>query len=146
MAGDSQNMERSTLERKDRAELAAVAAALGLKVPSRAKKADIVTLILDVVAQPGDSASSAPEAPSSDRATDSPADIAAEATGAAVVEATTDAPIAGQQQLPTVEADHEAADDADESASQSHDEANAGRAGTCRRRRVGRRVVAVRRR
>ena len=124
MAGDSQNMERSTLERKDRAELAAVAAALGLKVPSRAKKADIVTLILDVVAQPGDSASSAPEAPSSDRATDSPADIAAEATGAAVVEATTDAPLAGQQQLPTVEADHEAADDADGSASQPHDEAN----------------------
>ncbi|MFN8053063.1 MAG: transcription termination factor Rho [Acidimicrobiales bacterium] len=54
MAGDSQNMERSTLERKDRAELAAVAGALGLKVPSRAKKADIVTLILDVVAQPSD--------------------------------------------------------------------------------------------
>jgi len=53
MSGDSQNMERSTLERKDRAELAAVAAALGLKVPSRAKKADIVTLILDVVAGPG---------------------------------------------------------------------------------------------
>ena len=49
MAGDSQNMERSTLERKDRAELAAVAAALGLKVPSRAKKADIVTLIGDVI-------------------------------------------------------------------------------------------------
>ena len=54
MSDDSQNMERSTLERKDRAELAAVAGALGLKVPSRAKKADIVGLILDVIAQPGD--------------------------------------------------------------------------------------------
>lgn len=50
MSGDSQNMERSTLERKDRAELAAVAEALGLKVPSRAKKSDIITLILEVVA------------------------------------------------------------------------------------------------
>ncbi|NLA37517.1 MAG: transcription termination factor Rho [Actinobacteria bacterium] len=50
--GDTQNMERSTLERKDRAELAAVAEALSIKVPSRAKKADIVSLILTAVGQP----------------------------------------------------------------------------------------------
>ena len=76
MSGDSQNMERSTLERKDRAELAAVAAALGLKVPSRAKKADIVTLILDVVAGPGSGDAAA--------ATDSePPTSAAVATGEA---------------------------------------------------------------
>ena len=49
MHGDAMNMERSTLERKDRAELAAVAEALGIKVPSRAKKADIISLILDGV-------------------------------------------------------------------------------------------------
>lgn len=92
MAGDSQNMERSTLERKDRAELAAVAAALGLKVPSRAKKADIVTLILDVVAQPGDGSAASPstlpaaDATSVDAPADSPADVAAEAVGEGVVE------------------------------------------------------------
>lgn len=65
MAGDSQHMERSTLERKDRAELAAVAAALELKVPSRAKKADIVDLILEAVGRsdapdPGDAGDAGP--------------------------------------------------------------------------------------
>lgn len=77
MSGDSQNMERSTLERKDRAELAAVATALGLKVPSRAKKADIVTLILDVVAQPDsgdDTPKAAADAPAPE-VSDAPADV-----------------------------------------------------------------------
>jgi transcription termination factor Rho len=40
------NLERSTLERKDRVELATIAEALGKKPPSRAKKSDIVDLIL----------------------------------------------------------------------------------------------------
>lgn len=57
MTGDAMNMERSTLERKDRAELAQVATALGIKVPSRAKKADIVSLILEIVAEPADAVS-----------------------------------------------------------------------------------------
>lgn len=75
MAGDSQNMERSTLERKDRAELAAVAEALGLKVPSRAKKSDIITLILDVVS-PGAGESEPDAADSGGGADDAPAPAA----------------------------------------------------------------------
>ena len=51
------DLERSTLERKDRAELATIAEALGQKAPSRAKKADIVALILELVS---DSAAPAP--------------------------------------------------------------------------------------
>ena len=41
-------VERSMLERKDRAELVTMATALGEKPPARAKKADIVDLILRV--------------------------------------------------------------------------------------------------
>ncbi|HKY14879.1 MAG TPA: transcription termination factor Rho, partial [Microthrixaceae bacterium] len=42
------NLERSTLERKDRAELATIAETLGRKPASRAKKSDIIDLILDL--------------------------------------------------------------------------------------------------
>ncbi|RPI22291.1 MAG: transcription termination factor Rho, partial [Actinobacteria bacterium] len=42
----SQALERSVLDRKDREELLTIAAALGIKTPSRAKKADIVDRIL----------------------------------------------------------------------------------------------------
>ena len=43
-----QDRERSMLERKDRADLVTMATALGEKPPARAKKADIVDLILRV--------------------------------------------------------------------------------------------------
>ena len=46
MSNDS--FERSTLERKDRTELSTIAEALGRKPPSRAKKSEIVDLILDL--------------------------------------------------------------------------------------------------
>jgi len=42
------NLERSTLERKDRAELATIAETLGRKPTSRARKADIIDLILEL--------------------------------------------------------------------------------------------------
>ena len=42
------NLERSTLERKDRAELATIAETLGKKPTSRSKKSDIVDLILEL--------------------------------------------------------------------------------------------------
>ena len=44
----SPSLERSTLERKDRAELATIADMLGQKPPSRAKKSEIIDLILDL--------------------------------------------------------------------------------------------------
>ncbi len=54
MSVDSTSLERSTLERKDRTELATIAETLGRKPPSRAKKSEIVDLILELtgVAEP----------------------------------------------------------------------------------------------
>jgi transcription termination factor Rho len=46
MSAESQALERSVLERKERDELQAIAEAMGVKPPSRARKADIVDLIL----------------------------------------------------------------------------------------------------
>ncbi len=48
MSVDSQQLERSALERKDRDELHTIAVALGGKPGSRTKKADIVDLILEL--------------------------------------------------------------------------------------------------
>ena len=48
MSVDSAALERSTLERKDRDELATIAQALGAQVPSRARKAEIVQRILEL--------------------------------------------------------------------------------------------------
>ena len=48
MSADTQELERSALERKDRDELHTIAVALGGKPASRAKKADIVDLILEL--------------------------------------------------------------------------------------------------
>ena len=60
------------LERKDRAELATIAQALGGKPGSRAKKADIITMILElagVTTPAGDDAPADGEAPADDEAT-----------------------------------------------------------------------------
>ena len=64
MSVDSTALERSALERKDRDELMTIAQALGGKPGSRAKKADIVSLILELTGVGAEEAgaSSAPEA------------------------------------------------------------------------------------
>jgi transcription termination factor Rho len=54
MSVESQQLERSALERKDRDELHTIAVALGGKPGSRAKKADIVDLILELAGVPAD--------------------------------------------------------------------------------------------
>src|SRR4029453_18251284 len=48
MSVEPNTLERSALERKDREELTTIAQALGAKPPSRARKADIVQLILEL--------------------------------------------------------------------------------------------------
>src|ERR671910_2264323 len=48
MSVESTTLERSALERKDREELTTIAQALGVKPPSRARKAEIVQLILEL--------------------------------------------------------------------------------------------------
>ncbi|MEJ7583867.1 MAG: hypothetical protein WKF43_07210 [Acidimicrobiales bacterium] len=48
------DFERSLLERKDRDELSKIAQSLGQKPPSRAKKADMVDLILTLAGVPVD--------------------------------------------------------------------------------------------
>ncbi len=57
---DSTALERSALERKDRDELMTIAQALGGKPGSRAKKADIVDLILELTGVSGTPAEEAP--------------------------------------------------------------------------------------
>jgi transcription termination factor Rho len=63
MSVDSTALERSALERKDRDELQTIAQALGGKPGSRAKKADIVNLILELT---GVDSGGAPAAPATD--------------------------------------------------------------------------------
>jgi transcription termination factor Rho len=58
-----QDFDPSLLERKDRSELVAIASSLGAKPPSRAKKADIVALILQTVGAPDTPADAGGEAP-----------------------------------------------------------------------------------
>jgi transcription termination factor Rho len=48
MSVEPSTLERSALERKDREELTTIAQALGVKPPSRARKAEIVQLILEI--------------------------------------------------------------------------------------------------
>jgi transcription termination factor Rho len=59
-------MERSTLERKDRAELATIAEMLGQKPSSRAKKSDIVDLILQLTGVTEGAAGAEPAPPSAE--------------------------------------------------------------------------------
>jgi transcription termination factor Rho len=57
MSVEPTTLERSALERKDREELTTIAQALGAKPPSRARKADIVQLILELTGvEPGGAA------------------------------------------------------------------------------------------
>ncbi|MGH2685661.1 MAG: transcription termination factor Rho, partial [Actinomycetota bacterium] len=85
MSVESQALERSVLERKERDELQAIAKAMGAKVSSRARKAEIVDLILQqagVLPAPG--AEPEPEAEAEAEAkSDAGADTAAEASAPA---------------------------------------------------------------
>ncbi|NIR40209.1 MAG: hypothetical protein GWN79_21790, partial [Actinobacteria bacterium] len=47
---ETAEMRRSTLQRKDREELTEIATTLGRKPPSRARKGEIIDLILDLAA------------------------------------------------------------------------------------------------
>ena len=64
MSVEPSTLERSALERKDREELTTIAQALGAKPPSRARKAEIVQLILELTGV--ESAPAADAAPSGD--------------------------------------------------------------------------------
>ncbi|MGY6500826.1 MAG: transcription termination factor Rho [Acidimicrobiales bacterium] len=61
MSDEPQALERSTLQKKDRAELITIATAMGAKPGSRAKKADVIDIILDLAGVSSDDA--APETP-----------------------------------------------------------------------------------
>ncbi len=76
MSVDSTALEQSALERKDRDELLTIAQALGGKPASRAKKADIVALILELTGVSGG------EAPSEGAPTEEPPAPAPRATRA----------------------------------------------------------------
>jgi transcription termination factor Rho len=80
MSVEPSTLERSALERKDREELTTIAQALGAKPPSRARKADIVQLILELTGvEPGGSAANGgeKEAPVDDNGDTAAADEAA---------------------------------------------------------------------
>jgi transcription termination factor Rho len=63
MSVDATTLERSALERKDRDELLTIAQALGAKPASRATKATIVNLILEVTGVSAGGAAPAPSEP-----------------------------------------------------------------------------------
>src|SRR3954468_9686579 len=52
MSVEATALSRSKLEQKDRSELAAIVEAMGGKAGSRAKKADLVDLVLELASQP----------------------------------------------------------------------------------------------
>ena len=62
MSGDTNELRRSTLQRKDRDELVAIATAMGAPPSSRARKAEIVELILTAAAGPTDDADASDDA------------------------------------------------------------------------------------
>ncbi|MDH3707884.1 MAG: hypothetical protein OES57_17600, partial [Acidimicrobiia bacterium] len=62
MSVDSTELRKSTLQRKDREELTAIATALGAKPSSRARKAEIVDLILETVGDDAEPQADGPDA------------------------------------------------------------------------------------
>ena len=68
MSVEPSTLERSALERKDREELTTIAQALGVKPPSRARKAEIVQLILELTGVASSEASGAEAATKPKRA------------------------------------------------------------------------------
>ena len=61
-------LDRSLLERKDRDELHAIAGAVGVKAPTRMRKADLITAILDAAGAAAPSAAAKPRTVRSARA------------------------------------------------------------------------------
>ena len=107
MSADTQQLERSALERKDRDELHTIAVALGGKPGSRARKAEIVDLILELAgvstpaaAEAAPSRPPASEAPARGNGTQAPA-VAAES-----------APDGATKEAPPADAADEGSDDA----------------------------------
>ena len=106
MSVESKELERSALERKDRDELHTIAVALGGKPGSRAKKADIVDLILDlagVTAGNGESGNGAEDKPPRNRR----AKQDAPPTQAPATEASADEPMSTQTDTAPVEGDRD---------------------------------------
>jgi transcription termination factor Rho len=101
MSVDSTALERSALERKDRDELLTIAKALGGKPPARAKKADIVDLVLQLTGVEADGT----PAPAPAEAADAPAaDAPRRATRARkAAPPATEAPDAGPSEEPPAE-------------------------------------------
>jgi transcription termination factor Rho len=81
MSVEPSTLERSALERKDREELTTIAQALGAKPPSRARKAEIVQLILELtgVEQPSGAPAAGDEPPNGE-ASDAGAESSSEAS------------------------------------------------------------------
>jgi transcription termination factor Rho len=112
MSVDSTALERATLERKDRDELVAIAQALGGKVASRAKKADIVNTILELTGVSTATDSPAP-APAPAARSRKPAAAPVEEP-APVEQPDVDDVEADEPQADEVEADDEADDEVDD--------------------------------
>ena len=95
---DSTALERSALERKDRDELLTIAKALGGKPPARAKKADIVDLVLQLTGVEGGADATAGATAGADgEAAPAPKPRASRARKAT---ATTDAPVESADEPP----------------------------------------------
>jgi transcription termination factor Rho len=113
-------LERSVLERKEREELQTIARAMGAEPPARAKKADLVDLILQTAgidpspaATNGEAPAAAPETPRRrTRRAEAPASATAETNGptapTARADDTTETP-----ELPLEQADAESDGDTD---------------------------------
>jgi transcription termination factor Rho len=92
MSVEPSTLERSALERKDREELTTIAQALGVKPPSRARKAEIVQLILELTGVESGVAAGAAPAPSSGKEASVDDDDSTSATSAAGSAGGPDAP------------------------------------------------------
>jgi transcription termination factor Rho len=113
MSVDSTALERSALERKDRDELLTIAKALGGKPPARAKKADIVDLVLQLTGVEGGAAAAAAteaEAPAAEAPAAEVADAPRRATRGrkSAAEPTEPAPADGPAAEPPAEWETEA--------------------------------------
>jgi transcription termination factor Rho len=139
MSVESQQLERSALERKDRDELQTIATALGGKPGSRAKKADIVDLILQLAGVPGGADANGDESNGDNGATDTKRRTRRtkkDADDEAGAEEATTAPDAGA--APTTEADTPSSGDGEgDSRSPGDDDVAKGRSSTDTRSRQG---------
>jgi transcription termination factor Rho len=128
------NLERSTLERKDRAELATIAETLGRKPTSRAKKSDIIDLILDltgvsaaVESKGGNGTSNGKRSATTEPEADATPEPAPAATAVAVLdEAPTDTSDATSADSAASSDDIDEADEADETDDSTESKAGSG--------------------